>query len=417
VFVRFRRGEGVAHVSPSFIEFVLAMNAHDRERARALLPDDFVFDDHRRTGIGRLGNADDYVASLAALWEESPDASTETLYHVAFAEHGYLNIGRMFGTLASGGEFESLSVRLGRFRDGQFVGAELFELEDLDLARARFEELRPDPLQIPPNAAARAADRIRECLAAGDWPALRALTTPDFTFDDRRRRALVSGDVELYVRNLQVVRSYPNLQITLELLGTVGERISIARVAYTGGPEGSAFEGEFLLLSEVDAAGRVRTVIHLDLEDRGLAFVEAHARFAAHEAAGSPAQAVMSELVSAFTRHDREALRACFAPDARVHDRRTLGFGELGVEQWIESMQALSELAPDYRLEPFRILRWTEHGRVAVTRICGTREGGPFEIVHVNVFVTEGGRIRGFERFDTSDADRALARFAELTGG
>jgi hypothetical protein len=78
-------------------------------------------------------------------------------------------------------------------------------------------------------------------------------------------------------------------------------------------------------------------------------------------------------------------------------------------------MQALSELAPDFRLEPFRILRWTEHGRVALTRICGTREGGPFEIVHVNVFVTEGGRIRGFERFDTSDAERALARFAELS--
>jgi class 3 adenylate cyclase/ketosteroid isomerase-like protein len=140
MLVRFRNGEG-ARPSRSFVEFVLAMNAHDAARVRAQLPDDFVHDDHRRTGLGRLGNADDYVASLSALWEQSPDAAGETLYYVADAEEASLNVGRMFGTLRDGGAFESLFVRLARFRDGRFVEVELYELEDLELALARFAEL------------------------------------------------------------------------------------------------------------------------------------------------------------------------------------------------------------------------------------------------------------------------------------
>ena len=33
--------------------------------------------------------------------------TTDTLYHVAVAEHGSLGVGRMFGTLVDGGAFES----------------------------------------------------------------------------------------------------------------------------------------------------------------------------------------------------------------------------------------------------------------------------------------------------------------------
>jgi hypothetical protein len=48
-----------------------------------------------------------------------------------------------FGTLADGGEFELVYVWLPLFQGGRFVGMELFEPEDLDVARARFVELRP----------------------------------------------------------------------------------------------------------------------------------------------------------------------------------------------------------------------------------------------------------------------------------
>jgi hypothetical protein len=139
---RYFRSDVAPYVPPSWIEFVRAMNAHDLQRARAALPDDYFFHDHRRTGVGRLDNADDYIASIAAVNEQSPDMVTDTLYYLAVEPHGSLSVGRMFGTLADGGMFESVFVRLTVFADGRGIGAELFEIEDLELARARFDELR-----------------------------------------------------------------------------------------------------------------------------------------------------------------------------------------------------------------------------------------------------------------------------------
>jgi hypothetical protein len=80
---------------------------------------------------------------------------------VAEEKHGPLAVGRTFGTLTEGGEFESLYVRLSLYQRDRYVGLELFDLEDLDVARARFEELRPDPLGIPPPAPSRAQSRHR----------------------------------------------------------------------------------------------------------------------------------------------------------------------------------------------------------------------------------------------------------------
>jgi hypothetical protein len=50
-------------------------------------------------------------------------------------------VAHIFGTLAAGGDFELAFVNLVRFEADRVVGAEAFEPEDLDRARARFEEL------------------------------------------------------------------------------------------------------------------------------------------------------------------------------------------------------------------------------------------------------------------------------------
>ncbi len=84
----------------------------------------------------------DHIASIAAVQERSPDTVTDTLYYLRVDPNGSLSVGRMFGTLADGGMFASVLVRLTVFADGRGVGAGLFEIEDLELARARFAELR-----------------------------------------------------------------------------------------------------------------------------------------------------------------------------------------------------------------------------------------------------------------------------------
>ena len=101
--------------------------------------------------------------------------------------------------------------------------------------------------------------------------------TPDFLFDDRRKRALVSGDVEVWIKNLEAVRAWrPSLRTSFELIGTVGERIALERLTYRGELEESgAFEGEFLRLTEVDDDGRISASLAFDPEDRAAAFAEA----------------------------------------------------------------------------------------------------------------------------------------------
>ena len=125
------------------LELMRAWNAHDLARVQALLPDDFYLDDHRRTGVGRLDGADAYVTSLAAMWELSRDLRTDALYTVASAPHGRLFVSRWSGTNAEGGEFDAVYVCVGLLRRDRPAGLEIYELDDLDAARARFEALRP----------------------------------------------------------------------------------------------------------------------------------------------------------------------------------------------------------------------------------------------------------------------------------
>src|SRR5262249_2822419 len=135
-----------------------ALNARELERARATLHPEYVYWDRRRSGPGRL-EADAYLDWIRSLFEVSPNASIAPLYYVAIASHGSVCVAQTSGTDAEGGEFSSPFVQLMLFRDGRPFRTELFELDDLDEARARFEALRPrNPLEIPPNAATRASD-------------------------------------------------------------------------------------------------------------------------------------------------------------------------------------------------------------------------------------------------------------------
>jgi ketosteroid isomerase-like protein len=126
----------------AMFELARAVLDHDLERCGAAIPADFVFHDHRRSRLGRVEGAEAWLAWLATLFEQSPDSITEPLHYVAGDQHGTLYVGHTFGTLPEGGAFESPFVCLWLYRDGRVVGCELFEPEDLDRARARFEELR-----------------------------------------------------------------------------------------------------------------------------------------------------------------------------------------------------------------------------------------------------------------------------------
>lgn len=416
MFERAARSDAARRVPAAFLEFGRALIDRDLARCRAALPDDFVSDDHRRTGLGLIERADDYVPWWAALFEQSPDAINEQLYTVAGGRHGLLSVMRLFGTLAEGGAFESVFVHLARFQGDRFVGNELFELEDLDVARARFEELRPDTTRIPPNAACRVRDRTLEASHARDWQALRALASPSFTFEDRTRRAQLTGDVELWIKSVQFVFSAESVRLTRDLIGTAGDRIALERIVSTGGPDGGPFEADMIRLSEIDADAMLVALINWDLEDRGKAFPEAHARFVAGESGSAPAQVTILALDRALAQRDWLAFRGCLADDLVYRDHRKLGLGTLGCDELVAAVRVHIDLANDFRSETDRLLGWNRRGSVAVMHQYGTvPDGGPVENVFLRLIVGDGDRVRHFETFDVIDADLALARFETLS--
>jgi hypothetical protein len=194
------------------LELIEGFNDHDRARMRSVLADDVVSHDHQLTGHGLVERADAYLDVGTGVWALARDAQLELLSVLALDRHGGVGISRTFGTLPEGGDFEIQNIDLVAVDRGRITRIENFESDALDAALARLAELRPDPLRIPPNAATRASGRLEEAFVRGDWGALRALAAPDFRFDDRGRRALVEGDVETWIRNMQVVRDWPGLR-------------------------------------------------------------------------------------------------------------------------------------------------------------------------------------------------------------
>jgi hypothetical protein len=123
-------------------QFTEAWNGHDRARVRACFADDFVLEDHRHAGLGRIEGAEAYVDSIVVLWDLAPDQRLMFGWSWPVVErHGIVVTIRRQGTVPDGGPFESEHLALGLARNGRFTRVEFFEIDALVTALARLEEL------------------------------------------------------------------------------------------------------------------------------------------------------------------------------------------------------------------------------------------------------------------------------------
>jgi class 3 adenylate cyclase len=118
-----------------------AVDTHDLAAYVATLADEVIVVDHRRTGVGRIEGAAAYAASMEAGGRLAQGGHAELGWHCpAYGRHGVVTVVRIAGA------YESEHLEVLAHARGRFTNIEMFELEDLDAALARFEELRPDPL-------------------------------------------------------------------------------------------------------------------------------------------------------------------------------------------------------------------------------------------------------------------------------
>jgi len=333
---------------------------------------------------------------------------------LAIDDRGLLAIFRWLGS-RDGGRFEiPMVITSALGPDGLIQRIDAYSLDQLEEARARFEQLRPDPLRIPPNAATRAGDRWLACAEKRDWEAVAVLFVPGLEYEDRRRLFRITGDRDMAMASMREIASL-GARPSTTLLATAGDRLALHHILFSGGDGESEFEVDTLQLTEVDAEGRFVAVIAFDADDRRAAAAEMRERFARSDAAQCVPAAVF-EAMRALNAHDIERLRAALPDDFILNDQRRTGLGRLEREDYLASLAALFEQAPDASVETLYLVAVEKHGMLVVARNFGTlQEGGEFESVYVRMALFRDGRIVRAEMFELEELDRARARFAELS--
>jgi hypothetical protein len=411
------------------VEFNEGFNDHDRARLRAVLADDFVAHDRRLVGPGEVAGADAYLDTLAVLWDLAPDIQLEPRFALAVERHGVVAVGRSFGILPEGGAFETYLMNVATIAHGRITRIEIFDVEAVDAALARFAELRPrkrsaqraagerspsGSLRIPPNAATRTGDRLQDAREARDWDTVGALCAPALVLDDRRRSVLLTGDRDMLIASVRWLASQGVRRIQT-LLATAGDRLALARHLWTGAADAPDAEAEVLLVTEVDAEGRFVAIIAFDPDDRRAATAELFERYARSDSARWTPAAVF-EVARAMRDHDLGRIRAALPDDFYLHDHRRTGMGKIeGADDYVASMAALYEQSPDAMPETLYDVVVEKHGSVSVGGTLGTLTGGgEFESVFVRLLLYQGDRFVGCELFELEQLDAARARLEEL---
>jgi class 3 adenylate cyclase/tetratricopeptide (TPR) repeat protein len=426
---RFLAGEGAAtrHVHETIALIEDRFRARDWAAMQALQhPNFFAIRDHRRLRITPAEQtADEQSASLLAFVELAPDIDVEPLRIVAWNEHGALMLYRTGGSTRDGSEFENLLLELMVIdpATNRVLASEMYDIDDVDAAVARFEELTTEqPEIIPASMAANAHDEQLAALQNRDWDRARALCAPDFRYVDHTRAAHVDGDIEMFIDTVRYVATDPNYTVASQRIATFGERVLVRHSIARGGSTAGGWDWENLGITEVDAEGLILAFVNFEISDRHAAFAEARARFVAGEGAATRGvHDTIAAFEELFRTRDWAALQALVHPDFSARDHRGLRImpAEQTGAEWVTAQIGFAQLAPDVDAEPMRIIAWHDRGAVMLYQVSGTTSDGiEFENILLNLIIVDPStrEMLASELYDVGDLDAAVSRLHDFGG-
>jgi tetratricopeptide (TPR) repeat protein len=418
---RYMAGEGApyARVWDRGNKMQEAIGARDWNRLRSVFVPDAVIEDHRLIGAGRL-SVDEWVAFVGAMVELRPDAVVRRHHCLDINERGTLGISLWTGDDTAGG-FEIPVVTSATIAaDGRHTRIDVYSLDQLDQARARFAELTaaPPALSIE-NAATRSMQRMAAAWAAHDWDGLAALYAPGFRQIDRRRLILLELDRQQALDSQRVAFEMRSSRMTREVLGTRGDRLALARarIEVADGDVGPS-ERELLAITEVDERGQRVLDILFDPDALAAAYAELDERYAQGEAAPfARAWDKSQRFMRALAARDWDNLTDLLSPEFVIEDHRPIGWGRLSGDEWIGFLRALVELRPDAVSRVDHVLAMNERGNLFISHWEGDESGGQFEIPSItsSAFAADG-RLKRTDVYGLDQLDEAQARFAALRG-
>jgi class 3 adenylate cyclase/ketosteroid isomerase-like protein len=415
---------GAVAGAPFTERLVRVMNERDWPAVNALFRDtEWV--DHRPLGFGTVPTRHG-VAVNAQTNTLAPDFRLTIEEVIAATPQVELVVMRQSGHLATDPDsyWESPHINLYELDpDGRVTHIETFAVENRNDAVARTNELiaaTEATFVVPPNLASRAKHRYAAALTSRDLEMLATLLADDVVFDETRRNtgstAPWRGKADV-VGNSEPVRALRSIHFATTVLATRGDRLALGRdaIVMVDGLGGEAVI-EAVGVVEVDDESRILNHVAFEVEDVDAAFAELDRRWL--EGEGSPYAAMIATTHQALTTTnagDVEGFAAILADDLVVQDHRTLGWGEVDKETFVETLRYTME-GDVRRNEWLTVDAIGPYGSCSVCRGRGTTDEVEVEFLFRLVTTVDGGLVTRFEMFDIADRDAALARFHELGG-
>ena len=402
---RYAEGEGAAFANRlRLMRHVSRIhNAHDWDAWQRFFADDVLIVDHRPGEWGTIRGIDAWMRHSKAIADVAPDAQWYTAAIHRVSKHGTLQHGVMIGTNQADGETRVEYLGLTWSRGGVVRSFELFPLEQLDAALARFDELERADRAALENAATRRGDELYRLVREERWDDIDGLFADGFVSDFRFPRAfdapMDKGRMGSLIRNRVSFWS----RMREAPVAIRGDRLCLVRRAFaTEDREPGAPEMNSLLLRELDEAGLTKTNVWFKAGDLAEALEELDARYMAGEAA--PFRETF-DVVRQLTFVNSDA----FSPDFVVVDHRSgSALGASSKEEWLDGLGDF----PDRRGHVAAVRALDERGAVLQIDIRHGPDDAPFEWGLIFVRRVENGLNVRSDIFTDDQLDEALEWFA-----
>ena len=365
--------------------------------------------DRRPVSLGDVP-ADRWASGRHAWTELAADETVRYEHVLGLAEHTLFSVVSAVGTHVDGGRWEVTTVAVSHHDAATDTEhADIFGLDQLDEARARFAELAAavDPFR---NAVDDVADRFSAAVDAGRVTTIAELLSSDFGIEDRRTLAPMVRYGESDAR--QALDDHVGVAIGWkgERMATRGSRLALYRQAEQFATDGSGVaELTYLTVIEVDDDGNVCTAVMFDEDAIDAAYEELDDRYARGEAAPFAStwegtRALVRGYNQGHTIERRVSLRDHRHASAVAFAQR-----------WGVDRDRSHAVTSDETIRYEHVLGIGAHGLIGALRSRGTHDGGPWEIPVIVVShedpTTKAVQV---ELYDLHDLDAARIRFAEV---